>query len=402
MTNERGCDRTPHSALSATEGSEHMAIATGARPIKAPGWSGTPHTEIALVDCDVHQTIGSTDALLPYLSRVYRQQAVEQGIKFASSGYFNVANDAARTDLAPNCDAPMKHDGRQMGTTYERLREQHLDLWNVDKVLLTGASVYGASILPDPDFAAALCRAFNDWTTEQWLEQDDRLVMAAAVAVNDPRNAVAEIERVSADPRVRAIVLPTGSRMPYGNRFFHPVWEACERHGLGIVIHPGNEGAGMAGPPTGVGYPTYYIETRMARPQMAMAHAVSFIAEGVFEKFPRLKVLFDEVDQFWAVGLMWHMDADWKSLRDQTPWVKRLPSEYFRGHIRVGSQPMLEPENPEQFFMMLDAMHADETLIYCSDWPHWDWDDPATTFPKLPARLHQRVFADNAREMFGL
>ena len=39
-------------------------------------------------------------------------------------------------------------------TAYEQLREQHLDLWNVDKVLLTGASTYGASILPDPDFAA--------------------------------------------------------------------------------------------------------------------------------------------------------------------------------------------------------------------------------------------------------
>ena len=51
---------------------------------------------------------------------------------------------------------------------------------------------------------------------------------------------------------------------------------------------------------------------------------------------------------------------------------------------------------------MLEAMHAEETLVYCSDWPHWDWDDPATTFPKLPERLHQRIFADNARELFGL
>ena len=378
-----------------------ISTAVGARPIKAPGWSGRAHTQIALVDCDVHQTVEKTEDLHPYLAPVYRQQASEQGIRFPGSGSFNVANDAARTDLATNCDLP-KHDGRQMGTTYELLRAQHLDLWNVDKVLLTGASVYGASILPDPDFAAALCRAFNDWTIEHWLEKDARLMMALAVNVNDPALAVAEIERLGDDPRVRAIILPTGSRMPYGNRFYHPIWEACERHGLAVAIHPGNEGAGMAGSPTGVGYPTYYIETRMARPQMAMAHAVSLIAEGVFEKYPRLKVLFDEVDQFWAVGLMWHMDADWKSLRDQTPWVRRLPSEYFRGHIRVGSQPMLEPENTEQFFCMLDAMHAEETLVFASDWPHWDWDDPATTFPKLPERLHQRVFADNARELFGL
>jgi len=122
----------------------------------------------------------------------------------------------------------------------------------------------------------------------------------------------------------------------------------------------------------------------------------------VFERFPRLKFAFVEVDQFWAPGLMWHLDADWKSLRDQTPWVKRLPSEYFREHIRIGSQPLEEPEQPEHLLAMLEAMHADETLIYCSDWPHWDWDDPATTFPRLPEHLHRRIFADNARELFNL
>jgi predicted TIM-barrel fold metal-dependent hydrolase len=378
-----------------------VATAVGARPILAPGWSGGARTDVALVDCDVHQSVGKLDDLIPYMSRVYAQQAHEQGIRMAGSGYFNVATDAARTDLAINCDVA-KHSFRDLGSSYEQLREQHLDLWNVDKVLLTGASVYGATILPDPDFAADLCRAFNDWTIEQWLDKDDRLLMALAVNVNDPRLAVAEIERLGSDPRVKAVILPTGSRMPYGNRFYHPVWEACERHGLVVAIHPGNEGAGMAGPPTGVGYPTYYIETRMARPQMAMAHAVSFIAEGVFEKYPGLKVLIDECDQFWAVGLMWHMDADWKSLRDQTPWLKRLPSEYFREHIRVGTQPMLEPDTADQFWMMLDALHAEETLVFSSDWPHWDWDDPATTFPKLPERLHRRVFAENARELFDL
>jgi predicted TIM-barrel fold metal-dependent hydrolase len=380
-----------------------MVTVPGARPITAPGWTGQPRLDLGLVDCDVHQGIKQPEDLYPYLPRVYREQMIEQGgMRIPGSGYFNVPQNAGRTDLAAaNCDAT-KHSTHKMGNSYEQLRDEHLDLWHVDYALLTGAGVYGASVLPDPDFAAALCRAFNDWTMEHWIARDERLIMAMAVSTSDPRLAVREIERIGADPRVRAIMLPTGNRMPYGNRFYHPIWEACERHGLVVGIHPGNEGAGLAGPPTGVGYPTYYIETRMARPQMAMAHAVSLIAEGVFEKFPRLKVLIDECDQFWAVGLMWHMDADWKSLRDQTPWVKRLPSEYFREHIRVGSQPMLEAANNEQFLCMLDAMHADETLVYSSDWPHWDWDDPATTFPKLPEHLHRRVFADNAREMFGL
>ncbi len=378
-----------------------MVTMLGARPVKAPGWTGKPHTGLALIDCDVHHSIKKPEDLFPYLPRVYKEQIVEQGMRLPGSGYFNVAKNAARTDLAEGCDAS-KHDGRQRGEEYELLREQHLDLWNVDHALLTGSSVYGASILPDPDFAAAICRGFNDWTLEQWVAKDDRFLMAMAVSTTDTKLAVDEIDRIGEHPKVKAVMLPTGSRMPYGNRHYHPIWEACERHGLVVGIHPGSEGAGMAGPPTGVGYPTYYIETRMARPQMAMAHAVSFIAEGVFEKYPRLKVLFDECDQFWAVGLMWHMDADWKSLRDQTPWLKRLPSEYFRQHIRVGTQPMLEPEDNEQFFCLLDALHAEETLVYSSDWPHWDWDDPATTFPKLPEHLHRRIFCENARELLGL
>ena len=181
-----------------------MAVAVGARPILAPGWSGGLHADLALVDCDVHQTVSKLDDLIPYMPRVYRQQAQEQGIRLAGSGYFNVATDAARTDLATDCDAP-SFSFRDLGSSYEQLREQHLDLWHVDKALLTGASVYGATILPDPDFAAALCRAFNDWTVEQWLDRDERLLMALAVNVNDPRLAIAEIERLDEPPvEVRA------------------------------------------------------------------------------------------------------------------------------------------------------------------------------------------------------
>ena len=77
------------------------------------------------------------------------------------SGYFNVPQNAARTDFGGPATR-RSTTRRQTGDDYEPLRDEHLDLWNVDYALLTGARVYGASVLPDPDFAAALCRAFND------------------------------------------------------------------------------------------------------------------------------------------------------------------------------------------------------------------------------------------------
>ena len=109
-----------------------------------------------------------------------------------------------------------------------------------------------------------------------------------------------------------------------------------------------------------------------------------------------------EVQQFWAVSVMWHMDADWKSIGYQTPWVKRPPSEYFREHIRIGTQPMHEPETTEQMYQMLEMLHADETLIFCTDFPHFDWNDPVTVFPKLDEHMHQRIFADTAMAMLRI
>lgn len=44
-------------------------------------------------------------------------------------------------------------------------------------------------------------------------------------------------------------------------------------------------------------------------------------------------------------GLKWHKDADWESLRDYTAWVKCLPSENLRGHIRFDSQPFPNAPN---------------------------------------------------------
>ena len=95
------------------------------------------------------------------------------------------------------------------------------------------------------------------------------------------------------------------------------------------------------------------------------------------------------------------MDADWKSTRDYTPWVKKLPSEYIRQHIRFGSQPMEQPPTRADRNKFLEWLHADEILVYASDYPHWDWDDPTTVLPGISSELKRRVFVENACELYA-
>ena len=48
-------------------------------------------------------------------------------------------------------------------------------------------------------------------------------------------------------------------------------------------------------------------------------------------------------------------------------------------------------------------MHAERTLMFSSDYPHWDNDSPHRAFPKkLPDDLKQRIFWKNAAELYRL
>ena len=239
------------------------------------------------------------------------------------------------------------------------------------------------------------------WILEHWVSADDRFRASIHIGTTDPEQAAVEIDRLGPRPEFVQVMMPAGARQPFGNRFYHPIYAACQRHNLPVSIHFGAEGAGVASAPTAAGYPSYYLEMRMARPQIAMAHVVSLICEGVFEKFPDLRFLFVEHDVFWVPGLMWHMDGDWKALRDYTPWVKRLPSEYLRQHIRFGTQPMIQPPTAADLETFLQWLHADEVLLYASDYPHWDWDEPSTLLAGFDKKLRRRVMVENAKEFYG-
>jgi predicted TIM-barrel fold metal-dependent hydrolase len=83
--------------------------------------------------------------------------------------------------------------------------------------------------------------------------------------------------------------------------------------------------------------------------------------------------------------------------------VKRLPSEYIRSHIRLGTQPIEESPKRQQLIDLLQTIDGVEDLLcFASDWPHWTSDDPADTTRLIPKEWHRKVMCDNACDFYGI
>jgi predicted TIM-barrel fold metal-dependent hydrolase len=71
-------------------------------------------------------------------------------------------------------------------------------------------------------------------------------------------------------------------------------------------------------------------------------------------------------------------------------------------HVRFTSQPVEEPEKEEYMMQILEMIHADQTMLFSTDYPHLDNDTPKLVFRRAPEHLRRRIFYDNAAELYGL
>ena len=342
-------------------------------------------TALSLIDCDVHNYVNSIDDLMPFLSarwQVYVRQSGFTGPPGPT--YPKGFAQAARRDAWPP-------SGLKPGGDPDFAREQLLDAWDIDLAILN--PLYGMTSLHNLDFGNALMRAVNEWTAATWLDSDSRWLGSIVVNPNDPEKAAVEIERAARDERFVQVLLLVRSSAPYGKRQFRPIFAAACAAGLPVGIHFGGSG----NPITACGWPSYYIEDHTAMSQAFEAQLVSIVCEGVFCEFPELRLALVEGGFAWLPGLMWRLDKNFRSLRSEVPWLKKLPSEYILEHCRATTQPMEEPENPEHLRQIIEMIGREDFLMFATDYPHWDFDSPARALPSvLGDQMRRGMMVDNA------
>ena len=136
--------------------------------------------------------------------------------------------------------------------------------------------------------------------------------------------------------------------------------------------------------------------------QCQQSALASMVLEGIFERFPKLKVISIEAGFGWAPSLAWRLDKHFDRLRSELPHLKKKPSEYLREHVWWSTQPMEEPDQKDHLLDIIGWMGWDK-LMFATDYPHWDYDEPSRVLPAGVSKENRDAFyLGNARKVFGI
>jgi predicted TIM-barrel fold metal-dependent hydrolase len=229
-----------------------------------------------------------------------------------------------------------------------RLADMDIDgIWGqvmYPSITLTGARVYG----DDPELQHACVRAYNEWMLEFCEGSGGRLIPQAIIPACGTERAIEELEWAIANGHRGAIIssFPNGSldHTPDDDRFFATAQEAD----FPVAVHIGsfspnikNRSAdwndlqfiGLAiAPRCGGGV----IEATLA-----------LIFSGIFEKFPRLKMLLVEANIAWVPGLLEQSDDMFQRYDALTHLPAELLGELHARQRRARDAPPHEHRAPD-------------------------------------------------------
>ncbi|GAA4548275.1 amidohydrolase family protein [Pseudonocardia xishanensis] len=354
------------------------------------------HDRPPLVDCDVHPMLPRAEAVFPYLSASWRRHFEAHGTRLYARARdrYNHPNRTHRLDAVPS-------DGGPAGSDRELTVRSHVTPYGISAAVLLPQEPYGITTWSDAAAAAAFTSATNAYFEDEWVAYDPRFTLAVTVTSHDPAAAAAEIRRRGRDAGVVAVQLLLAEQM-LGSRWFDPIYEAATELGLPIIYHQsGNEGCYTTSQGPAGGIPRSYGERHVVLTQVGAANLVDLVVGGAFERFPGLRIVMVEWGFSWLTSLLARMDHLWTTDPAAAPLVRRLPSAYVSEHVTFTTQPLDETDTVQELEALFALPGIDSMLLFSSDYPHYDTDDPDFVLKRIPRSMRDRVCYENAVATFG-
>jgi 5-carboxyvanillate decarboxylase len=297
-----------------------------------------------------------------------------------------------------------RHGSERAATVAERLQDlgerrlADMDAAGIDRQIIS-LTAPGTQVL-DPDRAVAMATLANDRLADACRRHPDRFTGLTAIAPQDPPAATKEIER-GAGLGFKGVIVNSHTDGEYlDNQKFWPILEAAEALDTPIYLHPTAPPRTMIQPLLEAGLDGaiygFAVETGM--------HLLRMITAGVFDRFPRLRVVVGHLGEalpFWLYRLDYMHAASVRSGRYEAMRpLARKPSDYLRANIWITTSGMPWPPA----IMFCREVLGPDRVLYAMDYPYQYEISEVSTQDGLPIddTAKKAFFQTNAELVFGL
>lgn len=248
----------------------------------------------------------------------------------------------------------------------------------IDVQLIFPTAIEIPSQNPGP-LGAAVTRAYNDWAHKLVAGYRESLLPVAMMPAGCPEEMPNELQRCINQLGFKAAHLVSYTKdRTIDDPIFYPFYEAAQELDIPLFCHPST--LGDRG--TLINRASHFFPMHiLGRPLNSVAALVALVLSGVFEKFPKLKVVFFECTAEFFIFWMHRMDDDYEILKDHgmAPHLEMLPSDYVRRNCYITC------EADEKMLSVALAEVGESHVLMATDYPHFD-----STFPNTVKRILER------------
>ncbi len=346
------------------------------------------------IDCDGH-ILEPPDLWETYLEPRYRDRAIRIRMDSEGMEYFEFDGKPSRIChkglpgiLGGMGDKDITFGpertylgGAPFGSMNAKERVARLDQDGLDKAILYPTiGVLWECEVEDAEIAAAYCRAYNRWIVDFCSESGGRLIPIAHLSASDAEEAARELERAVKAGAKGGFVAPfTWTRKSHGHSYYDPLWAKAQELDVPLAIHPTFEPIKLMvfgrfedlTPSEPLDIMWYFDILAVQNMQQAFG---SLFHHGLFERFPKVKVVILESQAGWIGYTLDRMDAVYKGPLGRTTKLKDLPSNYFRRQCWISADPdekalsyIIEFVGADRFFWASDFPHPDHSGDYMEE-----------------------------------
>lgn len=357
-----------------------------------------------IVDADAH-VMESLPQFLPYMDDRY--SAIEDMVDRTPIPTNSVYQLETQGPYLPdNYDIGQDAFDEEGGSTYgadDKLLE--MEEFNIDYSIVSPTLNLILPTVKNDRIAVALANAYNNWLADSVLDAHDGIKANVLAAPQDPSAAAEEIDRLAYEDDIVGVAVPSTGLAPLpGHKYYDPIYEAAESHGLPVCLHGSAGQLSEQFAMVNKWVESYAEGHTIAHPLTTISNVSNMILQGVSERFSDLSFVIQESGIGWVPYLLWRLDDHYLERSYELPLLNRLPSEYFREHFYVGTQRLGHPPSPRAMARMVELV-GPESVMFAADLPHFDFDPPEELFDPIRSLSDEdirAVMGENAKEVFAL